>query len=89
MLILTLAAVRSLTPARLSSNILQVEAAERLKRLQQTPLPKIPQIAAGGTFDQIDGEFQQAHFPCVIDTLDHRAERFIRVLDAMSGAIDH
>ena len=55
----------------------------------QTALAKIAEIATGGTFDQIDGEFQQAHFPGVIDTVDHRAERFIRVLDAMSRAIDH
>ena len=54
----------------------------------QSAFSEITEVAARRSFDQIDGEFEQAHFPGVIDTLDHCAERFIRALDAMSRAID-
>ena len=42
----------------------------------QTALAKFAEIAAGRTFDQIDREFQQAHFPGVIHTVNDCAERF-------------
>ena len=57
--------------------------------LDQTALAKIAQIAARRAFDEVDGEFQQAHFPRVVDPLDDGAERFIRALDAMFSASDH
>lgn len=62
---------------------------DRGAALDQSAFSEITQIAARRSFDKIDGEFQQADFPRVIDALDDGAERFIRALDAMSRAIDH
>ena len=55
----------------------------------QPAFAKISEISARRAFDQIDGEFKQANFPGVIDALDDGAERFVCVLDATPGAIDH
>lgn len=76
-------------PARLSGNIFEAAVASTPKRLQQPALAKISEIAAGGPFDEIDGEFEQAHFPGVIDTLDNGAEGFICALDPTFGPTDH
>src|SRR4029453_11315247 len=43
---------------------------DRGARLNQSAVSEITQIAARRSFDKIDGEFQQADFPRVIDALD-------------------
>lgn len=57
--------------------------------LNQTAFAKVAEITAGRTLYQIDGEFEQANFPCVVYALDDRAERFVFVFDLPPGAIDH
>ena len=74
--------------------IYQGESVRRQRRsdrtqLQQAALAKIAEITARRTFDQIDRELEQAHFPGVIHALNDRAERFVCALDAAPGAIDH
>src|SRR5882762_8658926 len=76
-------------PAHLSGRIFEAAATVRPTRLQQATLAKIAEITARGALDQIDGEFQQAHFPGVIHALDNGAESFIFALDAAPGAIDY
>ena len=58
-------------------------------KLDQTAFSEITEITAGRTLYQVDGEFEQANFPCVVYALDDRAERFVFVFDLSSGAINH
>jgi len=57
--------------------------------LQQSALAEITEIVAGGTFDQVNSELEQADFPRVIHAVNDRAERFAFTLDLAPGSIDH
>src|SRR4029077_16593326 len=89
MLILSLAAAHLRVPARLSRRTFEAAATLGPTQLQQAALAKIAKITARRTFDEIDRELEQAHFPGIIDTLNNGAERFVRALNAAPGAIDH
>lgn len=58
-------------------------------KLNQSALAEIPEISAGGTLDHIDGKFEQANFPGIIDSLNDRAQRFVRIFYAPFGAVDY
>jgi len=75
-------------PAHLSGRIFEAAATVRPTRLQQATLAKIAEITPRGALDQIDGEFQQAHFPGVIDALDNGAESFIFALDEATVEVE-
>jgi hypothetical protein len=89
MLGLNQAAARLQAPAHLSGNIFKAESREAAQASQQAALSEIAEIAARRLFDQIDGKFQQAYFPGVINTSDDCAQRFIRALDPAFRAIDY
>src|SRR6202035_2517904 len=89
MLILSPVAAQLRVPGRLSGRTCEAAATVRPTRLQQAALAKIAKITARRTFDEIDRELEQAHFPGIIDTLNNGAERFVCALDAAPGAIDH
>jgi hypothetical protein len=57
--------------------------------LNQTTLAEIAEITAGGTLNQVDGELEQANFPCVVYALNNRGERFVFIFNVLPGAIDH
>src|SRR6266403_3290450 len=60
----------------------QVVARGKRNSASNQPAPsEIAEVAATGAFDQIDGEFQQANFPGVVDALDHGAQRFFFAFD--------
>ena len=46
-------------------------------QLQQAALAKITKITARRTFDEINRELEQTHFPGIVDTLNNGAEWFI------------
>src|SRR2546423_556255 len=51
-------------------------------------MSKIAEVPAARAFDQIDGEFEQANFPGVIDALNHGAERFLGILDLSASPLN-
>src|SRR5438067_9289276 len=58
-------------------------------RLLNQPAPsEIAEVAAAGAFDEVDGEFQQANFPRVVDALNHGAEWFFGMLDLAASPFD-
>src|SRR5215475_9662110 len=57
--------------------------------LDETALAKVAEIAARRTLNQIDGELEQANFPCVVYTLYDRAKWFVLIFDLSPRAIDH
>ena len=71
------------------SDVLCRRLAQTPYKLDQTAFSEVAEIATGRTLHQIDGELQEANFPCVVYALDDRAEWFVFVFDLSSGAIDH
>ena len=60
-----------------------------MPRLQQAALVQITDVPAGGTFDHVDGEFQQANLPRIIDAVNHCAERLGGMFDLDLRACDY
>jgi hypothetical protein len=58
------------------------------KRLQQAALAKVAEISTSGAFDHVDGEFEQANFPCVVHALNHSAEWFVCAFHTAPGPVD-
>jgi len=69
--------------------VLWETAHERAAGSDQSTFAEVAKIAARGTFDQVDGELEQANFPGVIYAVNDRAERFVFAFDFAPGAIDH
>ena len=54
---------------------------KRISASDQAAPAEITHVAAAGTFDEVDGEFQQANFPGVVHALDHGAQWFFFAFD--------
>src|ERR1700757_4588619 len=64
-------------------------ARSRCISLDQAAFAEIAEITAARALHHVDGELEQANFPCVVHTLNHSAERFVCSLNPAFCAIDH